>query len=305
MTPLTVAPMKTWQDAAERQAELVSSLARPWVLDYWSNRDPAILEYAHNDSARRTYATGEDPDPAFAGGKTIADARETLLLADPFYIDATMEPVFDALRESYEVEPLAERHLLTDRGFAYLPWLLRLRWRPDQQWDPRVQALAWHRWPWGVSIYVFGPNADPAVRARYGGPLGLFHAVRWAFGNPPPEGEWPIIQPVMAMLVLLAQRIAVRTRERPPSPTRKRVERAGLPAKDIIVVTLRRAEGDERAGEGAAVDWSHRWIVRHHPRHQWYPRLGEHRWIVVADYVKGPPDKPLMAGRRRAFALVR
>jgi hypothetical protein len=42
------------------------------------------------------------------------------------------------------------------------------------------------------------------------------------------------------------------------------------------------------------VDWSHRWVVSGHWRHQYLPSCGTHRQQWIASHVKGPDDKPLV-----------
>jgi hypothetical protein len=42
-----------------------------------------------------------------------------------------------------------------------------------------------------------------------------------------------------------------------------------------------------------SVEWSCQWNVKGHWRNQYYPSTGEHKRIFVAEYRKGPQDKPL------------
>lgn len=69
----------------------------------------------------------------------------------------------------------------------------------------------------------------------------------------------------------------------------------GRPLKsELKVITLREREGN-RTGEQFQVDWSCRWHVRAHWRNQWYPSEQAHRPKLIADYIKGPDDKPFRA----------
>lgn len=85
--------------------------------------------------------------------------------------------------------------------------------------------------------------------------------------------------------------------QRTPRPERRRVERAGLPARDVRIVRLRRsvaARAAERPGGGR--EYRHRWIVRGHWRQHWYPSLGDHRPRWILPYPKGPAGAPLLGG---------
>jgi hypothetical protein len=79
-------------------------------------------------------------------------------------------------------------------------------------------------------------------------------------------------------------------------------ERTGVPP-DVRVVRLRRTT---QAGDSGQHDreWQHRWVVRMHKVHQWYPSLQQHRVIYRGPYIKGPADKPLLPGES-IWALIR
>lgn len=96
-------------------------------------------------------------------------------------------------------------------------------------------------------------------------------------------------------------------REPVPRSARRRLDRED-PQRDptVSVVRLRRpAARPDGPATFAEVDWSCRWVVHHHWRNQWYPADGVYRQIIIADYVKGPPDKPLRPPGRRIFSVDR
>lgn len=105
---------------------------------------------------------------------------------------------------------------------------------------------------------------------------------------------------VFAAFQLAAQANLAETEEiRTPRPERRRTERAGLPARDVRVVRLRRglvspAGSDQTAGTGR--EYRHRWVVRGYWRNTWYPSLTDHRPQWIAPHVKGPEGKPLIGG---------
>jgi hypothetical protein len=64
---------------------------------------------------------------------------------------------------------------------------------------------------------------------------------------------------------------------------------------EVRVVRLRRTQQSQESGQ-APRDWQHRWVVRMHKVHQWYPSLQQHKVIYRVPYIKGPSDKPLLGG---------
>lgn len=80
-------------------------------------------------------------------------------------------------------------------------------------------------------------------------------------------------------------------------------ERAGV-SPEVRVVRLRRQESHDGPAEADPVRWKHQWVVRMHKVRQWYPREQRHKIIYRGPYVKGPEDKPMLAGET-VRALVR
>lgn len=79
----------------------------------------------------------------------------------------------------------------------------------------------------------------------------------------------------------------------------RRAKRAGMTIPNSLnIITLRRLVDrgkifpDEE--EERDVNWSHRWWVRGHWRHQYYPSRGTHEWIYIDPYIKGPETKPIV-----------
>lgn len=78
-----------------------------------------------------------------------------------------------------------------------------------------------------------------------------------------------------------------------------------MPLKDVTVIRLRHV-ASRGTGE-AAVNWSHRWLVRGHWRQQrckddsgaWTTRP-----VFIHPYIKGPEEAPLLS-RRHVNHLVR
>ncbi|MGH3158680.1 MAG: hypothetical protein ACRDNF_19175, partial [Streptosporangiaceae bacterium] len=79
-------------------------------------------------------------------------------------------------------------------------------------------------------------------------------------------------------------------------------ERAGV-SPEVRIVQLRRTEQPGDPSQ-ATHNWQHRWVVRMHKVHQWYPTLQQHKVIYRGPYIKGPDDKPLL-GREIIRGLTR
>lgn len=103
---------------------------------------------------------------------------------------------------------------------------------------------------------------------------------------------------LLAVNLLASQYVAVLSGQRAGRAQRRRAQRMAFTSPtygQINVVTLRRAyqpSGGEESGED--FEYSHRFMVRGHWRHQWYPSRGEHELIWVDPFIKGPENKPLI-----------
>lgn len=252
--------------------------------------------------------------------------------ADTYSVDPDMQTLWEAALPSFEREPLQPTDLLSPTGFLWLP-------RPKEGLDRHrkatsFRAFAWHsgsfrsmatavegldlegpRRP-GVFLMLFHRVGDPdEYEDAYPegsvakGQLLVDHVMPWEFGYPYPDPSDPamdMLRAIQALWRLMAQQIVVRSIERPTRPVRRRLKRAEMPERDIVVVRLRRPKKDpDEASEKRTVDWTHRWITSGHWRSQWYASLGVHRQIWINDYVKGPDDKPLVVRKARVFDLAR
>lgn len=86
---------------------------------------------------------------------------------------------------------------------------------------------------------------------------------------------------------------------------RRQLERKNVPLRQVSIIKLRRR--GSRGDAGAAVDWSHRWVVRGHWRMQRY-KDAKGEWttrpVFIHPYIKGPESKPVLA-RQRINHLIR
>jgi hypothetical protein len=101
---------------------------------------------------------------------------------------------------------------------------------------------------------------------------------------------------------LCAQEIAAPERAPVNHSAQLLADRAGVPA-DVRIVKLRRTER-KAPKQGGSREWHHRWPVRMRKVRQWYPSEQTHKVIYQGPYVKGPEDKPLIAGET-TWGLIR
>lgn len=62
---------------------------------------------------------------------------------------------------------------------------------------------------------------------------------------------------------------------------------------EVQVLTISPRAGLSEANSGQRV-FDHRWLVRGHWRHQWFPSLGVHKLIWIAEHPSGPSDRPMV-----------
>lgn len=96
--------------------------------------------------------------------------------------------------------------------------------------------------------------------------------------------------------LLMQQRIAVETVQRPDRASERRLRRANKPVDPVRVISLRQPE--HHGGPGSDRSYHHRWVVRGHWRKQWYPSQERNVPIWISPYVKGPDGAPLLAGEK-------
>ena len=81
------------------------------------------------------------------------------------------------------------------------------------------------------------------------------------------------------------------------------------PRPDIRIVTLRRLSNHGTgAGEQHRKYDSCRWMVGanfKHWRNQYHPSTGEHKWIHIPPFIKGPADKPLRMPTKTIYQVTR
>lgn len=330
--------MKAWEYALEHRSELLAfwtsplgeTFAEKWGM-HSSAPEPEPLNLVEAAKLRRAaplYVSDEMMDVWMAAAESFP--------GEPLYPDDVPFPAgFVLLPRGLEVVD-GRGQTGKFRAFAWCTYGYR-----DAEDDG----------PSGIhlSLYVHADDEweedwDPAAYAKlWGSPLNLYHACRWGYEVDYTEtakawqpGSWTTIpgraevldDPVAAaagtivsfrqlqtFFRLVQQEIAHPRPSLADRAIRKRAARLTgqkpTEVPDVMVVTLRRFRPSGDTTHESPVDWSHRWLVNGHWRHQPYPSLGLDRggktvtrlkWI--APYVKGPDDKPLVL-KDRAYQLIR
>ena len=174
-------------------------------------------------------------------------------------------------------------------------------------------VLAAGAYPWGITLTVYTDmHKETFDHPSHFPPVIPFHLTPWYFGmtfdgnevdeNGDPTGAawwWSVIQTTFR---LMQQRIAHKGFMRPDRASRRDAKKLGLPDEnEIVVVRLRREQGERNEPSGEEANYSHRFIVSGHWRNQWYSREQLHRQIWISPFVKGPPDRPLIVRPRRVY----
>lgn len=200
-------------------------------------------------------------------------------------------------------------------------WFNDMRLNPDEVqqrlWGEYGHAADRYTGRWGfigADIYPTGVSVGPVLETVEGKAEA---ALRDEGVEPQPFTN--TIRYLHALWLLLGQSVSTSEDEWVRRTAFRRAQRLGIQPR-VTVIRLRRNEGNRHEGE-SLVDWSHRWLVRGHPRWQPYgERAVDHEHILgpveavnghsvkrcqvsgcghyvariwIAPYVKGPDDKPL------------
>lgn len=321
-----------WQDALDIQLDIYNFISSDRGTQFGGGWLLVSLGKP-NDLGRRT---------VYERGIEWAHQEAAIIFnAEPIWIDEPMMTLAEAAVDGFKAEPLIETDLLTQNGLLILPKPLWL--------NPTAEGA--HRLNWSVASWMVQPRmtrltlwhdstAPDDLDESAKGEVGVLiqgirwiptHSVNWPMGEMHPGytnglGHDEVQRQCQAIWRLLNQTLAVKTRERPPSPFVKRAQKLNPLREHVTVVRLRRPRPDyERADEHKTVNWTHQWIVSGFWRWQWHrddasttpcghvdadgdichATGGRHRQIWVSPFVKGPEGLPLIVNKTRMFTLVR
>jgi hypothetical protein len=215
---------------------------------------------------RRGYCWFSTPIPLIEGDPEML--RALLWMTDPDTGDYMVAPftVFDG--------PRAFDYHVTFRAYHGVPRQVQL-WREGQSltdWLAKQDDNDLRE-----ATYIAGVDAN------------MLGAQRKAWGR------------VFATAIAIMNQVLVKVEPYGPDRfAKKRIEKLRPPgppppAPIVRAVLLRRQYTVQRGPKDGAehIDWQYQWKVTEHWRQQWYPSLNQHKWILIAEHIKGPPNRPL------------
>jgi hypothetical protein len=319
----------SWHVARDHQTTLV---------EQW--RHPDGIEYGLNFLAASERKAGV---PQLGG--TVADIEEPkIAAAEPIFVEPEVVDLIDHARQTFEPETLLAPDVLIPWGFAFFARPLyvldehgkkmgfrALAWAPyvKRPLPNHLLATTIVENPENatgllISLYSHIDDEDDFAwkspdRGFRRWPLWMAHWAHMSFGSTVEaqlsgaefnndlarQTTRDFYGFIQVFFRLMQQKIAVKHPEIPPRAVRKRSDRARLPERKVLVVTLRRASNPHRQ-EGEGFEYSHRFIVGGHWHAYWHGS-GEDRYLRqhwVSDYVKGPDGAELII-KERAFDFTR
>jgi hypothetical protein len=275
----------------------------------------AEFQNAYNDNTT-TYFTLMQALEMFLGSN-----GGTYYVAPPFC--SMVEQLRDTVPDSLQLEP---QWILSESGFAV--FADHLDDRPVEGGSPylnRIDALAWVPQGDGLIVATLSDLAKhPRRTFSYGfvpvtivgipfhSSIGDIEQYRLdkarAGGGVVRVNSKDCIHLAYSTLYLMAQKLATSRSFDSNRAQRRRAEQEQAPFEPAVrVITLRRAEqhAAHDSQSSHSVDWRCQWLVRWHWRWQYCPSTGEHKWVAVDTYVKGPPDKPLKQPNANIFVAKR
>lgn len=312
-----------WEQALDVQATLHKQITGP----FWREMGGYWLQ-----NRAEKYGRGA----AIPSAHAFAAAGELVAGAEPIYVTSEMLGLTRAAMETFDwTEEVRPEDFFLRHGFAFLEDAfyapdvqgLETAWRAvtwryvevpatEEDGGPPVPSLEIILW-WDTQDEDGWDLQHPAEIAlardlykRWGMrwavmhatvcPLALMSDLKHMGNEGDPQATWMTF--IRVFNRLMAERIVLKSRMRPHRAIRRSAARLGLvEIKDVVVCELRRArprgyEWPETPGEKGHL--THRFMVRGHWRHQWYPSEGRHKQKYILPYIKGPEGSEFIAKKR-------
>lgn len=136
------------------------------------------------------------------------------------------------------------------------------------------------RWAFiGAEATMPGQTLGPAFT-----PVGAKNAMQLLLEGAVPHAFTNATRYLHALWMLLGQTVTTVEPEHVRKTARRSMERRGLPAR-VSVIRLRHSSSRREKGE-SQVEWSHRWLVKGHPRWQPYGSRGDHAHVLGSTIVE-------------------
>jgi hypothetical protein len=109
------------------------------------------------------------------------------------------------------------------------------------------------------------------------------------------DPESLVVPTFLALIHLLGAQETITTSTIPVGESAvPRTTSAGPARRDEVQVLTISPRAGLSESDGPQRTYEHRWLVRGHWRRQWYPSLGVHRLVWIAEHPSGPADRPLV-----------
>lgn len=170
----------------------------------------------------------------------------------------------------------------TQPGISHLTYI-----DTEDQFPDAYEVVRTHLFPYDMSGWAYGTKWITVPHGQHDTSLKV------------DEGLAQQRKLLLAVNLLASQYVALVSGQRATRAGLRREQRMSFTRPtfgQIQVVTLRRASQPRPPKEEGESDfeYSHRFKVRGHWRHQWYPSREEHELKWIDPFIKGPEDKPLI-----------
>ncbi len=299
-----------------------------WTTRYQARDVPALRDetarmwsthigraFASADLSRSTiYDRDADIEP----GYYAANQTRYLRRAEMYWVSQDMGAILVAATDTMPVTKLYDSDIPFDSGFVVFeqPMEGLDTDGPDNK-QLQIVALEWNRVTiqripcLRIGFYGSTHNMVDEVLAAQADLKRLYFmgSSSWEIGtsaddmglynNPAPQARDSFLEDrllIHSFFFLIQQKIVRQDTQRASRQQARAAQRAQLPVPDVRILTLRETvvRDQEEATGGRHVEWQHRWIVSAHWRNQWRPSEGRHVPTLIAPYVKGPADRPLL-----------
>jgi len=322
-------PRQSWRDAFDAQIAQVewtrSDEGQRWLYikfreeskEYEDPRTRAIQEMLYRTETSRIQ--GAVPIFVSADMCRLVEAAAETFMPEPIYPTDLLDVQGFMWYERPFVIPDRYTRPITIAAVSWSPALTDEDIKPDRLFTREDELHEWleerHRQGktdgLGITLYTKIPLAErESLDGMVLPPVAPIHLTPWWWGQEfkgnevTPEGRptgsvhwWKLLQ---VSFRLMQQTITVRHHERPHRAQRREAKRFHIVDRDVVVVRLRREKTQTNGEPMSEMHYTHRFIVHHHWRNQWYPSVGKHRQIFIADYEKGPEGAELVI-RPRAY----
>lgn len=252
--------------------------------------NPGLMHEYTDAIRRRDEASAEIRDRTVGPSKFVSHWR----MAELFYVAPEMAAVAAAAADSMPSFELHREDLPAEIGLLYFAnsdfgkeFDVITTWGPPYDGQADAIALTIYTCERGDLLYLgmltIGYGQDQIESHDFHTPEDNHQIKTWALV-------------LRCCWLLMQQRIAMVTEQRPDRASERRLRRANKPVDAVRVITLRQPE--HHGIPSSDRTYHHRWVVRGHWRKQWYPSQERNVPIWISPHVKGPDGAPLLAGEK-------